>query len=151
VSMPRVIEMVEQYNQTGGKQKIFVVEVTEQAIIDHMLLANRNGHIACTQGGESLAGLVKALAEKKVSPKERAVLNATAHSLKFSGFQEMYFNNTFPPDFGIHPKKRLQNYPVSLKSIKQDQISAPMKIQSPKEYQKFVEKTALKVVGLLGM
>ncbi len=151
VSMPRVIEMVDQYTQISGKQKIFVVEVTEQAIMDHMLLANRNGHIACTQGGESLAGLVKALAEKKVSPKERAILNATAHSLKFSGFQEMYFNNTFPPEFGIHPKKGLQNHPVSLKSKKQGQISVPRKIQSPKEYQKFVEKMALKVVGLLGM
>ena len=71
VSMPRVIEMVEQYNETAGKQKIFVVEVTEQAIMDHMLLANRNGHIACTQGGESLAGLVKALAEKKVSAQRK--------------------------------------------------------------------------------
>ena len=105
VSMPRVIEMVEQYNQTAGKQKIFVVEVTEQSIIDHMLLANRNGHIACTQGGESLAGLVKALAEKKVSTKERAVLNATAHSLKFSGFQEMYFQDTFPPILAFDPKR----------------------------------------------
>ena len=37
VSMPRVIEMVEQYNQIAGKQKIFVVEVSEQAIMDHML------------------------------------------------------------------------------------------------------------------
>jgi threonine synthase len=151
VSMPRVIEMVEQYNQTGGKQKIFFVEVTEQAIIDHMLLANRNGHIACTQGGESLAGLVKALAEKKVSRQERAILNATAHSLKFSGFQEMYFQGTFPPDFGIRPKKELQNHPFSAGLIKGDPFSSPGKLITQKEYKVFIEKTALKITNLLGM
>jgi len=151
VSMPRVIEMVEQYNQTAGKQKIFVVEVTEQEIMDHMLLANRNGHIACTQGGESLAGLVKALSEKKVGSKERAIVNATAHSLKFSGFQDMYFHNTFPPGFGIRPKKKLQNHPISLEPKKQVEIPRTKKPRSPKEYQIFVEKTALKVARLLDM
>jgi threonine synthase len=148
VSMPRVIEMVEQYNQAGGKQKIFVVEVTEQAIMEHMLLANRNGHIACTQGGESLAGLVKALSEKKVSTKERAVLNATAHALKFSGFQEMYYQDTFPPEFEIQPKKGLQNHPVSAGLNKGRSFHKPI-IQ--KEYNVFIEKTALKITKLLGM
>ena len=151
VSMPRVIEMVEQYNQLSEKQKIFVVEVTEQAIMDHMLLANRNGHIACTQGGESLAGLVKALSQKKVSRKERAVLNATAHSLKFAGFQEMYFQGTFPPDFGVRPKKGLQNDPVSAGLNKRDPFSDPRKLITQKEYNVFIEKTALKIMDLLGM
>jgi threonine synthase len=151
VSMPRVIEMVDQYNQTGGKQKIFVVEVTEQAIMEHMLLANRNGHIACTQGGESLAGLVKALVEKKVSSKERAVLNATAHAIKFSGFQEMYFQNAFPPEFGIRPKKGLQNQPVSAELNKDSTLPAINKSLTKKEYKVFVEKTALKITKLLGM
>ena len=84
-------------------------KLTEQSIMDHMLLANRNGHIACTQGGESLAGLVKALAEKKISPKERAVLNATAHSLKFSGFSpgNVFSGHYFLPDFGVRPKKEI--------------------------------------------
>ena len=151
VSMPRVIEMVEHYNRIEGKQKVFVVEVTEQAIMDHMLLANRNGHIACTQGGESLAGLVQALAEKKISKRERVVVDATAHSLKFSGFQDMYFNNSFSPDFGIKPKKELQNYPLSVAIKNGGAFSDPKKLKSPKDYQKIVEKTALKVAELLGM
>ena len=143
VSMPRVIEMVKQYNKIEGKQKVFVVEVKEQAIMDHMLLANRNGHIACTQGGESLAGLVKALAEKKVTRGERAVVNATAHSLKFAGFQEMYFNNSFSPDFGVRPKKKLQNKPISVNINKLN--------MSSKKYNVFVEKTGRKVAEILGM
>jgi threonine synthase len=138
VSMPRVIEMVEEYNQINGNQKVFVVEVKEQEIMDHMLLANRNGHIACTQGGESLAGLSKALKEKKVKSKERAIINATAHALKFAGFQDMYFSNSFPPEFGIHPKEKFQNKPIQLKYSKLE-----------KNYNVLIEKYALAVADML--
>ncbi len=151
VSMPRVIEMVEQYNNMNGKKRIFVVEVTEQSIMDHMLLANRNGHIACTQGGESLAGLVTALAEKKISRKERVILNATAHALKFSGFQDMYFQDTFPPEFRILPKKGLKNIPVSAGLSKSGPFAGQGQMISRKEYNVFIEKTALKITDLLGM
>jgi threonine synthase len=61
VSMPRVIQLVELYQQRSAKPNVFFVEVTEQAIMDWELLANRNGHIACTHGGECLAGLVEAI------------------------------------------------------------------------------------------
>jgi threonine synthase len=94
--------------------------------------------------------LVKALAEKKVSSGERAIVNATAHSIKFSGFQDMYFTNTFPLEFGIRPKKQLQNQPIAA-GIKQGRFSDPRKMRSPKEYQGFIEKTALNVAKLLGM
>lgn len=151
VSMPRVIEMVEKYNSINRKQAVFVVEVSEQDIMDSMIQANRNGHIACTQGGEGLAGLEKALAEKIVSPSERAIVNATAHSIKFSGFQDMYFNNTFPPEFEIRPKKQLQNHPLSASLKKGDPFEDPRKLKSPKEYKQFVEKTALTVANILGM
>ena len=138
VSMPRVIEMVEEYNQTNGKQKVFVVEVKEQEIMDHMLLANRNGHIACTQGGESLAGLSKALKEKKIKSKEKAIVDATAHALKFAGFQDMYFSHSFPPEFGIHPKEKFKNKPIPLKYNKIE-----------KNYNVLIEKYALRVADLL--
>jgi threonine synthase len=143
VSMPRVIEMVEEYNQINNKQKVFVVEVKEQEIMEKMLLANRNGHIACTQGGESLAGLTRAIKEKKVSQKEKAVLDATAHALKFSGFQEMYFSNSFPPEFGIHPKRKYQNRPIDVNINKNKNKN--------ENYNALIEKTALKVADILGI
>jgi threonine synthase len=59
VSMPRVIQLVKTYNEKAGRQAVFFAEVQEQAIMDWELTANRNGHIACTQGGETLAGLVE--------------------------------------------------------------------------------------------
>ncbi len=64
VSMPRVIRLVQEYHRRAGAGAVAVVHVSEQEIMDSMLLANRHGHIACTQGGESLAGLRVALARK---------------------------------------------------------------------------------------
>jgi threonine synthase len=31
--------------------------------------------------------------------------------MKFAGFQEMYFTNSFPPEYGITPKPELVNLP----------------------------------------
>ncbi len=84
VSMPRVIRLVEQYRELAGAHAVQVVEVSEQEIMDAMLTANRNGHIACTQGGESLAGIRRAVREKRVPDNRLAVLDATAHALKFA-------------------------------------------------------------------
>jgi len=114
VSMPRVIRLVEEYTRRAGEDAVLVVEVSEQEIMDSMLLANRHGHIACTQGGESLAGLRAAIREGLIDQDEIAVLDATAHHLKFVGFQEMYFNNSFPPEFEVTPKPEYQNRPQLL-------------------------------------
>jgi threonine synthase len=114
VSMPRVIHLVEEYRSRAGEGSVLVVEVTEQEIMDSMLLANRHGHIACTQGGESLAGFRAAVGADIVDREEVAVLDATAHHLKFAGFQEMYFENTFPPEFEVTPKPEYQNRPQLL-------------------------------------
>jgi len=49
--------------------------------------------------------------ERKLSADETLVLDATAHHLKFIGFQEMYFENSFPAEFGVTPKPELANRP----------------------------------------
>ena len=43
------------YNRLAGRQRVHFVQVTEQQIMDWQLKANKNGHIACTHGGECLA------------------------------------------------------------------------------------------------
>jgi threonine synthase len=45
---------------------------------------------------------------------ETAVLDATAHHLKFIGFQQMYFEDSFPPEFEVTPKAAYQNRPQLL-------------------------------------
>ena len=110
VSFPRVKKLVDVYEAEGGE--FGVVQVTEQAIMDAAIIANRHGHIVCTQGGECLAGLLKAREEGRVAADEKAVLDSTAHALKFAGFQNMYFTDTFPPEYGVAPDASLANRPL---------------------------------------
>ena len=123
VSFPRVRLLAERYEREGGSFQ--VVRVTEQAIMDAMLLANRHGHIACTQGGECLAGLLAATEQGLLDRDEFAVLDATAHSLKFSGFQSMDFENTFPPAYGVTPDPTLINRPEAVLTEERKQALTP--------------------------
>lgn len=111
VSMPRVISIANHYNKVSGSQNVFFVQVTEQSIMDWGLEANRNGHIACTQGGESLAGLVNAVKQGIVTDKDIAIVDATAHAIKFSGFQDQYFQGDLPYEYKIKSNPNLMNVP----------------------------------------
>lgn len=110
VSFPRVKKLVDDYVALGGDGIFQVVQVREQRIIESMLLANRHGHISCTQGGECLAGLLKAK-ELGLIGDELAILDATAHALKFAGFQDQYYQNSFDAEYGITPDPALANAP----------------------------------------
>lgn len=111
VSMPRVITLAKQYNALAKEQKVFVCQVSEQEIMDWQLVANRNGHIACTQGGESLAGLVKAYKTGLISDTETAVIDSTAHAIKFSEFQNQYFEELISDEYKIVSDRRYINLP----------------------------------------
>ena len=110
VSFPKVHRLVSKYFH----DKFFVVEVNEQQIMEHMLEANRHGHIVCTQGGEAIAGIKAALREGFIGRGSKVVVDSTSHQLKFSEFQQMYFENRFPKDYEIIPDKVLQNRPIQL-------------------------------------
>lgn len=114
VSIPRVIDLVREYDQAAGQKRIFFVSVTEQEIMDAMIVANKNGHIACTHGGESMAGFIKAINQGLVSKGEIGILDATAHVLKFSSFQQMYLADRFPPEFQVKPRKEFKNTPIAI-------------------------------------
>ena len=151
VSMPRVIHLVQRYNQMAGGQRVFFVEVNEQAIMDWELSANRNGHIACTHGGESLAGLVAAKNQGIVDLDDVAVLNSTAHALKFSGFQEMYFTQQFPPEFKVKPDTALINAPIYIHPQDLKNVPEPGHPLSGKALKEFVDRTATEIAAILGL
>lgn len=151
VSMPRVIHLVDLYNKKAGEHKVFFVEVTEQSIMDWELKANRNGHIVCTHGGESLAGLVAAGKKGVVKEDEVAILDSTAHALKFSGFQEMYFENSFPEEFNVQPDAELINAPVFIKPKDLEEIPVPGKTLNPEAFTKFVNSTSGEIAKKLGL
>ncbi|SHN50547.1 threonine synthase [Desulfovibrio litoralis] len=124
VSFPRVQKLAERFIEIGGEASFNVIQVSEQEIMDAMLTANRNGHITCTQGGECFAGYKKALASGLVKPEELAVLDATAHALKFADFQNMYFTDNFPADYQVKAKSELCNKPSLLLEQKvKDELS----------------------------
>jgi len=151
VSMPRVVRLVEAYEEVARSPGVFVVQVAEQEIMDSQLVANRNGHIACTHGGECLAGLLKAKQEGIVSPGEVAVLDATAHALKFAGFQERYFADDLDEAYEIVPKSELRNFPTLVEPSGLKRLPAPGKPLPPDEFKDFVETTAEHIARQLGL
>jgi threonine synthase len=110
VSFPKVRQLVDRYYN----DRFFVISVTEDEIMEGMLNANRHGHVVCTQGGESVAGLKRALKEKIIPGEGRFVVDSTSHQLKFASFQQMYFDDAFTPEYGITTRGELKNRPVTL-------------------------------------
>ncbi|QTA90248.1 threonine synthase [Desulfonema magnum] len=151
VSMPRVIHLADLYNQKSDRQNVFFVEVTEQAIMDWELLANHNGHIACTHGGESLAGLVEARKQGIIDEKDVAIIDSTAHALKFSGFQEMYFENKFPAEFEVSPKPELVNAPTLVRPDDLEKVPAPGKPLEGEDFEQFVRRTSEDIANRLDL
>jgi threonine synthase len=151
VSMPRVIDVAQQYNKAAGRRKIFVVQVSEQEIMDAMIIANRNGNIACTQGGESMAGLKRANQQGLVDQGEVGILDSTAHMLKFMTFQEMYFQNGFAPEFNVKPRSELKNAPTLVKPKRLSKFPEPGKPLQEEEMRDFVREMTKEIARILGL
>lgn len=151
VSMPRVIELTNQYNQSSEKENVFFVQVTEQAIMDWQLTANQNGHIACTQGGECLAGLVEALASGLVSGTETAVLDATAHAIKFSEFQDLYFKDQIPAPYKIQPDSGFVNLPELVTPADPDMVPSQEKRLEETQFRQFVREISGQIAEKLDL
>ena len=127
------------------------MEVAEQAIMDWQLTANPNGHIPSTHAGESLAGLAVALKKGFLDSRETAIVDSTAHALKFSGFQDMYFQNSFPDGFAVTPNPALVNLPryVHPKGLKQ--VPAPGKPLAPAALATFIKAISEHIAAELGL
>jgi len=151
VSMPRVIHLVDAYNARAGDQRVYFVEVAEQTIMDWELIANRNGHIACTHGGESLAGLVAAKAQGYVDAGEVAIIDSTAHALKFAGFQQMYFEEGFPAEFEIVPNPDLINAPQLVRPADLQQFPTPGATMGAADFERFVRRTSEEIARTLNL
>jgi threonine synthase len=134
--------LARQYDETAKERRVFFVQVTEQEIMDWELIANRNGHIACTQGGESLAGLVRGRKEGIVGTEEIGVADSTAHALKFSGFQEMYFSDSLPEAVGVTPNADLVNQPVLIHPADVERVPEPDRPLTGEDFERFVSRVS---------
>jgi threonine synthase len=151
VSMPRVIHLERLYNRLAGRRRVFFTEVSEQEIMDWELIANRNGHIACTHGGECLAGLVRAAKNGHLADGETAVVDSTAHALKFAGFQEMYFQGTFPEAYHVTPDPALVNAPQLVRPDDLEKFPAPGNPLTGEDFQRFVRSVSRAIAQKLGI
>ncbi|MBU1341016.1 MAG: threonine synthase [Proteobacteria bacterium] len=151
VSMPRVVKIAEKYNSLAGHPQVFFVQVTEQSIMDWQLIANKNGHIACTQGGECLAGLVKALEINIVHKGETAILDATAHAIKFSEFQDLYFKSKLPKAYEIEPDPANINLPSFIQPDNPNLTPSQEKRLGEKDFQLFVKDISEKIAKRLNL
>ena len=151
VSMPRVIKITKEYNTLTNYENVFFVQVTEQSIMDWQLTANKNGHIACTQGGECLAGLVKAIELDIITSPETAILDATAHAMKFSEFQDLYFKSAIPEDYKINPDSDKINLPSLIMPDNKEITPSQKKRLGQKDLQKFVKNISDKIAKRLNL
>lgn len=151
VSMPRLIEVAQEYDQAAGAKRVFVVQVREQEIIDSMIIANRNGNIACPQGGEAMAGLKKAIQKGYVRPGEVGILDSTAHILKFLTFQEMYFRDSFGPQFNVKPKSELKNASILVKPENIKKYPKPGKPLQGEDMRQFVREMTSAIARILNL
>ncbi|MDR2300699.1 MAG: threonine synthase [Deltaproteobacteria bacterium] len=117
VSFPRLAVLSKLYEQEAGISSFYVVEVDETAIMEGMLQANSHGLTVCTQGGECVAGLKAALGEGLITPSETAILDSTAHALKFVDFQNAYFEGRLAQEYGVATKPELANKPRELELV----------------------------------
>ena len=117
--------------------------------MDWQLIANQNGHIACTHGGETLAGLVAAKKGGLVEPHEIAIINSTAHALKFADFQDMYYQDRFPSEFKIKPDPDLKNAPVLIRPKDLEAVPMPGKPLKDDAFQKFVDRISNEIAQIL--
>ncbi len=149
VSMPRVIHLAEQYNRCAEHESVFVVQVSEKQIMEWELIANRNGHIACPHGGECLAGIIEAKKAGIVTSDDIAILDSTAHTLKFAGFQEMYFSKSFPDEYEISYDDTLINAPILVKPPDLKKLPGPGNPLTGEDFQIFVDRVAEEIADTL--
>jgi threonine synthase len=150
VSFPRLNKLYREYVRIMGKESFEVVEVGESQIMESMLKANQSGLPICTQGGECLAAFQTLSGKGLFKPSDVAILDSTAHFLKFTEFQNAYYEDRLKDNYGVISKEEYKNVP---KSLKLSGVKTPGKgaSLSASEYQDYVKRAADEIAELMGM
>ena len=75
----------------------------------------------------------------------------TSYSLKFSGFQDLYFENKFPDEFNIIPNADLINAPVFVRPAELDNVPSPGNPLEGRDLQRFVQRVADEIARALSL
>ena len=77
------------------------------------------------------------------------MVDSTAHAIKFSGFQDLYFSGEIPEDFNVVPDHRLVNTPVYMHPEGLEDVPAPGKPLKGEAFDRFVQIVTLAVADNL--
>jgi threonine synthase len=89
--------------------------------------------------------------ERRVDAGSVAVLDATAHALKFAVFQEKYFSDGFEPEYEVSPKEELQNEPHLISPPEGVPRPSQDVRLDPTEFERFLRFSGEAIAGLLGL
>jgi threonine synthase len=95
--------------------------------------------------------LVEARRQGIVGENEIAIVDSTAHAIKFSGFQEKYFEKSLPAEFKISSNPELINTPVYIHPKGLAKIPAPGKPLHGDDFEQFVEQTSREIAKRLSL
>jgi len=71
--------------------------------------------------------------------------------LKFITFQDMYFQDTFPPEFGVAPRQELKNAPLLIKPEKLQRYPQPGKPLQGDDMKRFIDETVAEIARILDL
>ncbi|HGY11647.1 MAG TPA: threonine synthase, partial [Desulfobacterales bacterium] len=100
---------------------------------------------------ECLAGLVQAVKQNIVTKKETAILDATAHAIKFSEFQDLYFKSKLPKEYKIDSDPNNINLPALILPDNSDIVPSQTNRLKEKEFQLFVNDISHKIAERLNL
>ena len=98
-----------------------------------------------------MAGLKKAIEEGYVKSGEVGIVNSTAHMLKFLTFQDMYFNDSFGPEFHVTPRSELKNAPIFVKPKNLKKFPEPGKPLKGEDMRHFTNEMATEIAKILNL
>jgi len=98
-----------------------------------------------------LAGLVTAKQKGIVEENETAVLDSTAHAIKFSDFQKMYFENSFPAEFEVMPRPDLINKPTYVHPKNLEKVPAPGAPLQGEDMKTFIDSVSQEIAERLDL
>ena len=98
-----------------------------------------------------MAGFRKAREKGFVRHEETGILDCTAHMLKFITFQDMYFQDTFPPEFGVTPREELKNAPSLVKPKTLHRFPQPGKQLQGEDMKRFIKETVAEIARILDL
>jgi len=86
-----------------------------------------------------------------IDTEEVPVIDSTAHALKFSGFQDLYFENKFPEEFNIRPNNELVNAPVYMRPADLEKIPTPGNPLEGDDLKRFVQRVSEEIARALSL